>query len=91
MAARVKHEPTNLEMQAINMVNEEIMGPPITDEEKYNELLEKRQNRKAVSFNLKFHHSPNRAKTYTHSLKEKSRIKWAWQSDNRCRKSQRLC
>ena len=41
---------TNLEMQAINLVNEEIMGPEVTDEEKYNELLETRKDRKAVSY-----------------------------------------
>lgn len=38
---------TNLEMQAINLVNEEVMGPEVTDEEKYAELLEGRKNRKA--------------------------------------------
>ena len=40
---------TNLEMQAINLVNEEIMGPEVTDEQKYNNLLETRKDRKAVS------------------------------------------
>lgn len=38
---------TNLEMQAINLVNEEIMGPEVTDEAKYAELLDARKHRKA--------------------------------------------
>ena len=29
------------------MVNEEVIGPEVTDEEKLNELLESRKNRKA--------------------------------------------
>ena len=38
---------TNLELEALNLVNEEIMGPEVTDEEKYNALLEQRKGRKA--------------------------------------------
>jgi hypothetical protein len=40
---------TNLEMEAMTLVNEEILGPAVTDEEKYEELLEARKQRKAVS------------------------------------------
>ena len=40
---------TNLTMEAMALVNEEIMGPAVTDEEKYEELLENRKQRKAVS------------------------------------------
>ena len=36
-------------MEAMALVNEEIMGPAVTDEEKYEELLENRKQRKAVS------------------------------------------
>ena len=42
-------ELTNLEMEALNMVNEEIYEPYVTDEQKYEELLAQRKNRKAVS------------------------------------------
>jgi hypothetical protein len=45
---------TNLEMQAINLVNEEIMGPEVTDEQRYEELLEGRKNRKAGEFLFDF-------------------------------------
>lgn len=38
---------TNLTMEAMALVNEEIMGPAVTDEEKYEELLENRKQRKA--------------------------------------------
>jgi hypothetical protein len=41
---------TNLEMEALNQVNEEIMGPEVTNEEKYEQLLNERKNRKAVSY-----------------------------------------
>jgi len=34
---------TNLTMEAMALVNEEIMGPAVTDEEKYEELLENRK------------------------------------------------
>lgn len=34
-------------MEAMALVNEEIMGPAVTDEEKYEELLENRKQRKA--------------------------------------------
>jgi hypothetical protein len=39
---------TNLELEALNLVNEEIMGPEVTDEEKYRLILEKRKGRRAV-------------------------------------------
>lgn len=42
-------ELTNLEMEAMNLVNEEYPGPRVTDEEKYEELLNSRKERKAVS------------------------------------------
>jgi len=42
-------ELTNLEMEAMTLVNEDIMGPKVTDEQKYEELLEARKERKAVS------------------------------------------
>jgi hypothetical protein len=41
---------TNLEMEAMTLVNEEILGPNVTDEQKYEELLEARKQRKAVSY-----------------------------------------
>ena len=41
---------TNLEMEALTLVNEEILGPAVTDEEKYEQLLEGRKSRKPVSF-----------------------------------------
>jgi len=40
-------EMTNLEMEAMTLVNEEILGPNVTDEQKYEELLEARKQRKA--------------------------------------------
>tara|TARA_B110001450_G_C17357481_1_gene374154 strand:+ start:97 stop:291 length:195 start_codon:yes stop_codon:yes gene_type:complete len=43
-------ELTNLEMEAMTLVNEEILGPRVTDEQKYEELLEARKERKAVSY-----------------------------------------
>jgi|TARA_B110000285_G_C14592322_1_gene366924 hypothetical protein len=43
-------EMTNLEMEAMTLVNEEILGPNVTDEQKYEELLEARKQRKAVSY-----------------------------------------
>jgi len=43
-------ELTNLEMQAMTLVNEDILGPRVTDEEKYEQLLENRKQRKAVSY-----------------------------------------
>ena len=46
---RNKKDLTNLTMEAMALVNEEIMGPTVTDEEKYEELLENRKQRKAVS------------------------------------------
>jgi hypothetical protein len=45
---------TNLELEALNLVNEEIMGPEVTDEEKYRLILEKRKGRRAVC--LVFHY-----------------------------------
>lgn len=47
---RRNRELTNLEMEAMTLVNEEILGPAVTDEEKYEELLEQRKQRKAVSY-----------------------------------------
>jgi uncharacterized protein YfkK (UPF0435 family) len=38
---------TNLEIEALNMVNEELMEPEVTDEVKYEQLLQQRKNRKA--------------------------------------------
>lgn len=38
---------TNLELEALNLVNEEILGPEVTDEEKYRAILDTRKNRKA--------------------------------------------
>ena len=40
---------TNLEMEAVALVNEEILGPDVTNEEKYEQLLEARKMRKPVS------------------------------------------
>ena len=40
-------ELTNLEMEAINVMNEDPLGPDITDEQKYQELLDTKKNRKA--------------------------------------------
>lgn len=37
---------TNLEMEAMVLVNEEVPGPKVTDEEKFNEILATRKNRK---------------------------------------------
>jgi hypothetical protein len=42
-------EMTNLEMEALNQVNEDIFEPKVTDEQKYDELLAARKDRKAVS------------------------------------------
>jgi len=51
---RRNRELTNLEMEAMTLVNEEILGPPVTKEEKYEQLLEARTQRKAVRIlNLK--------------------------------------
>ena len=47
MTSKQKRELTNLEMEAINLVNEDPYAPDITDEERYQELLETRQNRMA--------------------------------------------
>lgn len=44
---RNRKDLTNLTMEAMALVNEEIMGPAVTDEEKYEELLENRKQRKA--------------------------------------------
>ena len=41
-------------MEAMNLVNEEYPGPRVTDEEKYEELLQQRKERKAVSMNFYF-------------------------------------
>lgn len=61
---------TNLEMEALTLVNEEILGPAVTDEEKYEQLLEGRKSRKPVSFfsnynSFYFSLFYNRAKNYT--------------------------
>ena len=42
---------TNLEMEAMVLVNEEMPGPVVTDDEKYAEILAGRKNRKTVSSN----------------------------------------
>ena len=36
-------------MEAMVLVNEEVPGPKVTDEEKYEEILNQRKERKAVS------------------------------------------
>ena len=46
---RKKPELTNLEMEAMVLVNEDVPGPRVTDEEKYEEILNQRKERKAVS------------------------------------------
>ena len=53
---RRQKDLTNLEMEAHALVNEEILGPAVTDEEKYEQLLESRKQRKPVSnqFNYQF-------------------------------------
>ena len=40
---------TNLEMEALNLVNEEIYEPEVTNEQKYENMLASRKQRKAVS------------------------------------------
>lgn len=40
-------------MQAHQIVNEEDEAPEITDQQKYDQILEKRQERRAVQFSLK--------------------------------------
>ena len=42
-------EMTNLEMEAMVLVNEEVPGPRVTDEEKFASILAQRKNRKPVS------------------------------------------
>ena len=49
---RRQKDMTNLEMEAQALVNEEILGPAVTDEEKYEQLLESRKQRKPVSYNF---------------------------------------
>jgi hypothetical protein len=46
---RKNREFTNLEMEAMALVNEELPGPKVTDEEKFEEILAVRKNRKPVS------------------------------------------
>lgn len=46
---RKKPELTNLEMEAMVLVNEDVPGPRVTDAEKYEEILGQRKERKAVS------------------------------------------
>lgn len=46
---RKKPQLTNLEREALVLVNEEVPGPRVTDEEKYEEILNQRKQRKAVS------------------------------------------
>ena len=46
---RRQKDLTNLEMEALTLVNEEILGPAVTNEEKYEQLLESRKERKPVS------------------------------------------
>ena len=45
---RRQKDLTNLEMEAQALVNEEILGPAVTDEEKYEQLLAERKQRKPV-------------------------------------------
>ena len=47
-----KPQLTNLEMEAMVLVNEDVPGPRVTDEEKYEEILAQRKQRKAVSTSL---------------------------------------
>jgi hypothetical protein len=44
---RRNRELTNLEMEAMTLVNEELLGPAVTKEEKYEQMLEARTQRKA--------------------------------------------
>jgi len=44
---RRNRELTNLEMEAMTLVNEELLGPEVTKEEKYEQMLEARTQRKA--------------------------------------------
>ena len=41
-------------MEAMVLVNEEVPGPKVTDEEKYEEILNQRKERKAVSVAWRF-------------------------------------
>ena len=47
--AKKTKQLTNLEMEALNQVNEEIFEPVVTNEVKYEQLLNQRKQRKAVS------------------------------------------
>jgi hypothetical protein len=64
---------SNIEMQALNLVNEEILGPEVKDIDKYNHLLSSRKNRKAVSY---FQQIFFRAKIFSIFSKGRSRTKW---------------
>ena len=68
-------ELTNLEMEAMTLVNEDILGPKVTDEQKYEELLEARKERKAVSIQISLTHQCFRARNCMTFLKGKSEIK----------------
>lgn len=46
---------TNLEMEAMALVNEDLPGPKVTDQEKYEEILNQRKERKAVSLENLLH------------------------------------
>lgn len=43
---------TNLEMEAMVLVNEDVPGPRVTDEEKFADILASKKQRKAVSREL---------------------------------------
>ena len=43
----MKKPLSNLEMEAINLINEDVLGPEVTDEEKLNQMLETKKDRKA--------------------------------------------
>ena len=40
-------ELTNIELEAINLLNEDPLAPDIPDEEKYQEMIDSRRNRRA--------------------------------------------
>ena len=49
LSAKKQRDLTTLEAQAQQIVNEEDSEPEVNDEEKYEQLLEKRQERRTVS------------------------------------------
>ena len=49
LSAKKQRDLTNLEVQAQQIVNEDDYEPEVTDEDKYEALLAKRKERRAVS------------------------------------------